>query len=94
MATGLPVVGTAIAGLREQIEDGVTGLLVAPRDADALVKGLTTLLRDPELRAEMRAAARIRAEQRYSLTLMVDAYEDLYDRLVHEVVARRPADQP
>ena len=86
MATGLPVVGTAIGGLREQIEDGVTGLLVAPRDADALVQALMTLLREPERRAKMGAAARIRVEQRYSLASMVDAYEDLYDRLVHDAV--------
>jgi hypothetical protein len=39
----------------------------------------------------MGVAARIRAEQRYSLTAMVDAYEDLYDQLVHEPVGGRPA---
>jgi glycosyltransferase involved in cell wall biosynthesis len=90
MATGLPVVGTDIGGLREQIEHGVTGLLVAPRDADELVQALTTALRQPELRARMGAAARIRVEQRYSLASMVDAYEDLYDQLVREPVSRRP----
>ena len=83
MATSLPVVGTCIGGLREQIDDGITGLLVAPRDADALVRALTTVLRDPDLRAKMGRAARIRVEQRYSVAPMVDAYEDLYERLVH-----------
>jgi glycosyltransferase involved in cell wall biosynthesis len=81
MATGLPVIGTAIGGLREQIENGVTGLLVPPRDADALVGALTTLLRDPALRAKLGAAARMSVEQRYSVASMVDAYEDLYDQL-------------
>jgi glycosyltransferase involved in cell wall biosynthesis len=82
MATGLPVVATAIGGLSEQIENGVTGLLVGPRDVEALVQALTTVLRDPELRARMGAAARIRVEQRYSLVSMVDAYEDLYDQIL------------
>ncbi len=93
MATGLPVVATSIGGLREQVEDGVTGLLVAPRDAAALVEGLRTLLRDPQLRRAMGAAARIRAEQRYGVASMVNAYEDLYERLAHDRVGGRPAAQ-
>jgi len=94
MATGLPVLGTAIGGLRDQIDDGVTGFLVAPRDPDALVDALSTMLRDPGLRAKMGAAARIRVEQRYSLLSMVDEYEDLYDDLIHSRVGRRPAAVP
>jgi glycosyltransferase involved in cell wall biosynthesis len=85
MATNLPVVGTRIGGLREQIEDGITGLLVAPRDADALAQALTTVLRDPDLRAKLGGAARVRVEQRYSSTSMVDAYEGLYERLAPSV---------
>jgi glycosyltransferase involved in cell wall biosynthesis len=91
MATSLPVVGTRIAGVRELIDDGITGLLVAPRNADALVEGLTTVLRDPDLRARMGKAARIRVEQRYSVDAMADAYEDLYERLAHTPTGRRPA---
>ena len=86
MATGVPVVGTAIGGLREQVEDRITGLLVAPRDPDALVEALTTLLREPDLRVKMGKAARMRVQQRYGLDLIVDAYEDLYGRLVDEPV--------
>jgi len=91
MATSLPVVGTRIAGVRELIDDGVTGLVVAPRNADALVEALTTVLRDPDLRAKMGRAARIRVEQRYSVDPMVDAYEDLYERLAHTPTGGRPA---
>ena len=83
MATSLPVVGTRIGGLREQIEDGVTGLLVAPRDPDALVQALTRVLRDRDLRARMGGAGRLRVERLYSAASMVDAYEDLYRQLVH-----------
>src|SRR6266540_1454521 len=46
MAVGLPVVGTRTAGLEEQIEDGVTGVLVPPRDSEALAGAVIALLRD------------------------------------------------
>ncbi len=91
MATGLPVVGTAIGGLREQVEHGVTGLLVPARDADALAQAMTTLLRDGELRAKMGAAGRISVEQRFGIASVVDAYEELYDQLVREGVGGVPA---
>ena len=81
MASGLPVVGTAIGGLKEQITNGITGLLIPPRDADALVRAVTTLLRDAALRSEIGAAARVSVERRYSLASVVDAYEELYDHL-------------
>ena len=88
MASGLPVVATAIGGLREQIENGVTGLLVAPRDVDGLVQALTTVLRNPDLRAKMGAAARRRVERLYRSASMVDAYENLYEGLVQESLRR------
>lgn len=48
MAMGKPVVGTRLGGTIEQIEEGVTGLLVPPRDANALADALATLLDNPE----------------------------------------------
>jgi len=81
MAAGLPVIGTRTGGLEEQVVDGATGMLVPPRDADVLAKALVTLLRDEGRRTRMGSAGRIRAESRYSLPSVVDAYEDLYDQL-------------
>lgn len=60
-AMGLPVVGTAIAGLRDAIEDGVTGVLVAPKDAAALAAALESMLADDDRRRRMGEAARERA---------------------------------
>ena len=51
MHLGRPVVATAVGGTPEAVEHGVTGLLVAPRDADALAKAVIELLLDPERRA-------------------------------------------
>ncbi len=59
-AVGRPVVATAVGGVPEIIEDGVTGLLCASGDADALEAGVARLIEAPELRSEMGAAARDR----------------------------------
>jgi glycosyltransferase involved in cell wall biosynthesis len=56
MACGVPVVGTAVGGVPEMIEDGVTGYLVPPRDARAMADALVKVLRDPARDAMGRAA--------------------------------------
>jgi glycosyltransferase involved in cell wall biosynthesis len=61
LAWGRPVVATAVGGLVDAVEDGVTGLLVPPRDVAALRAALERLLGDAELRARLGAAARERA---------------------------------
>jgi glycosyltransferase involved in cell wall biosynthesis len=81
MASGLPVVGTRTGGLAEQVEDGVTGLLVPPADARALAGAIVEALADEGRRAQMGRAGRMRAERKYDLGLVVDAYEELYDTL-------------
>jgi glycosyltransferase involved in cell wall biosynthesis len=66
MAHGRPVVATAVGGLVDAVEDGVTGLLVPPRDAAALRAALERLLADGELSRQLGAAARDRASLRFS----------------------------
>jgi glycosyltransferase involved in cell wall biosynthesis len=58
MAHGRPVVATAVGGLVDAVDDGVTGLLVRPGDAVALREALTGLLSDPDRRSAMGAAGR------------------------------------
>jgi L-malate glycosyltransferase len=53
MAAGKPVVGTDVPGLREVVEDGVTGCLVPVEDADALAHSLVWLLSDERMREAM-----------------------------------------
>lgn len=62
MAAGTPVVSTALAGIPELVEDGVSGLLVAPGDASALADALRRLLDDEELSGRLAAQARRRVE--------------------------------
>ena len=66
MAHGRPVVASAVGGLLDLVDDGVTGLLVPPGDVRALREALDRLLGDPGLRARMGAAARERARERFS----------------------------
>ena len=65
MLTGLPVVATRIRGPREQVVDGVTGLLVPPMLVAPLADALHRLAADPALRAAMGAAGRARAVALY-----------------------------
>ena len=66
MAYGRPVVATAVGGLVDAVEDGVTGILVPPRAANALRTALEELLADPELRRQLGEAGRERAQERFS----------------------------
>jgi glycosyltransferase involved in cell wall biosynthesis len=72
------VVATTIGGIPEVVEDGVTGLLVAPRDPAALAKKITQLLDDPPLRQRLGAAGRARVEREFSLAAMGERLLVLY----------------
>lgn len=77
MATGLPVVATAVGGVPELVRDGETGLLVPPRDPGALAKTLARIADDPALRVRMGRAARD-AVAGLSWARCVEAHERLY----------------
>ena len=84
MASGLPVVATAVGGNPELLVDGQTGELVPPGDVEAMAASIAGLASDPARAAAMGAAGRERAEQFFSLPAMVGAYRQLYDRLLAE----------
>src|SRR5207248_10392902 len=60
MAVGRPLVATDLEGARSLVEDGVNGLLVPPGDPEAMAKGISAVLSDPELAAAMGAESRRR----------------------------------
>ena len=78
MATGLPIVATRVGANAELLADGAAGVLVAPRDSDALAGALGAMFADRPRAAAMGAAARGRVEHAYSLERMVDRYHRLY----------------
>jgi glycosyltransferase involved in cell wall biosynthesis len=79
MAAGLPVVATAVGGVPEIVGDA--GILVPPRDVDALHSELAALVADPARRTELSHRARERAK-RFDVAHMVSAYEDLFTQAV------------
>ena len=80
MAYGRPVVASAVGGLVDAVEDGVTGLLVPPRDPAALRAALERLLGDSELRDRLGRAGREKARRELSWKASTEstiaAYED------------------
>jgi len=77
MACGRPVVATRASSLPEIVEDGVTGLLTPPDDADALRDALAALLDDRGARARMGQAAVARVEARFDRERALDRLETL-----------------
>ena len=72
MAAGVPLVASAIGGIPELVEDGVTGLLVPPGDPAALAAAIRQLLDDSALRARLSAAAQASARTRFGLDRVAD----------------------
>jgi glycosyltransferase involved in cell wall biosynthesis len=81
MASSKPVVATAVGGIPEVVEDGVTGLLVPPDDPQALARALQALLSNPDLRIAMGQAGRRRAENLFDIKAHVHAMENIYQGL-------------
>jgi glycosyltransferase involved in cell wall biosynthesis len=79
MAWGRPVVASAVGGLLDAVEDGVTGLRVPPRDVPALRAALERLLGDEELRTQLGAAAREKAKREFSFDAATTALLAVYD---------------
>lgn len=90
MACARPVVGSAVGGLLDSIEDGVTGLHVPPRDVAGTAAALRTLLADPELAARMGRAGRERVERLFGWRHVAQETERSYAR----VVARHRREHP
>jgi glycosyltransferase involved in cell wall biosynthesis len=81
MAQGRPVVATPVGGTPEVVVDGETGLLVPPRDPEALAAAIGRLLGDPDLRRRLGDAGRRRAEERFSLEAMTRRMLAIYDEV-------------
>lgn len=72
MACGLPVVGSDVAGIREIVAHGESGLLTPAGDVDALAGALRALSNDPALRERLGLAGRAAVRRRYALDAVVE----------------------
>ncbi|HEU5253641.1 MAG TPA: glycosyltransferase [Solirubrobacterales bacterium] len=90
MAAGTPIVSSAIGGTDELIEDGRSGLLVAPGDAKALAAALRRLLADPALREGLAARARQRVDSGLRREQNAQRIEATYRELLEGDFERLP----
>jgi glycosyltransferase involved in cell wall biosynthesis len=88
MAHGRPVVATAVGGLVDAVEDGVTGLLVPPRDVTALRTALVTLLGDARLRERLGRSASERAAETFASDTATTALRATYDDVMRSNAVR------
>jgi sugar transferase (PEP-CTERM/EpsH1 system associated) len=80
LASGLPVIATAVGGNVELVETAVNGMLVQPGDVADMAQALLGYLAQPAWMAEQGRQARQMAEQRYSIQAMADAYAAVYEQ--------------
>jgi len=79
MAAGLPIVAGQVGQVAEYVEDGRSGLLVAPGDPAALARATLALLADSALRARLGQGARARVAQHYTWDELALAAERAYN---------------
>ncbi len=81
MASGLPVVATAVGGNPELVEDGKTGLLVPHSDPAAMARALLDLIEDKQKRQQMSENSHQSILDNFSIQAMVNQYTEVYDSL-------------
>ena len=82
MATGLPCAVSGIGGNIDLVENGVTGRVVNRPEPDAWSQTLIELLDDQAQAQRLGAAARLRIDNEFALSVVVDRYVDLYRRML------------
>lgn len=78
MRVGLPLIGTSVGGIPEQITDGESGYLIPRKDWRQLAARLQSLLTDPQLRVQFGAAGKARFEKDFQYSRMLDRVEQVY----------------
>lgn len=82
LAAGRPVVATNVGGVRDVVDEGVSGFLVRRGDTHAIAERLEVLARDPVRRSAMGEAGRTRVLERYAVSRLVDDVDALYRTLL------------
>jgi glycosyltransferase involved in cell wall biosynthesis len=82
MAAGLPVVATRVGGVADVVVDGETGILVPPRNPNALSDAIVKLLKDENMRRRMGEAGQARVDPAFGAEAMVRKIESVYEELI------------
>lgn len=89
LACGVPTVATAVGGIKEQLEDGVNGFLVPPKDFEAMASRVRQLLIDKELYRRVATKAAESARRRFELNQQVEDYLNWYQEILDSHYAER-----
>jgi glycosyltransferase involved in cell wall biosynthesis len=84
MAMAKPIIATRIDGIQEQIVDGKSGILIPPRDQDAIAEAILRLSTDKELAQELGLESRRRVEKEFTVERMVSETEKVYQSLYEQ----------
>ncbi|MDO8446304.1 MAG: glycosyltransferase family 4 protein [Deltaproteobacteria bacterium] len=79
-----PIVSTTAGGIPEVVEDGVNGMLVSPKDPEALAKAIIRLIEDPDLRLKYGDAGRRIVEERFTSDKVVEGTLAVYKRILEK----------
>jgi len=82
MAMGKPIVAANIEGVNESIVDGVTGILVPPKDSEALAGAILTLIKDKDRAGRMGQAGREAVKEKFNINNMIRGHKQLYEELI------------
>ena len=84
MASGLPVVASAVGGIPECVTEGETGFLVSPADASGLATALTNVLTNSHVAARLGSNGRQRVRNNFSIDSQVSQIESIFSRLAQK----------
>ena len=82
MGLGKPVIASRLAGTPEQVVEGITGLLIEPRDSEQLSRSISYLIKNTAIRKSMGIKAKERFKTHFSSEIAVKNYLDFYQTLI------------
>src|SRR5262249_5679069 len=93
-AAGVPVAATAVGGTPEVVEDGVSGYLVPPGDAEALGERICVALDDADELPHMGRRGRLCVQEKFGFATQADLYRDLFDQLCPDALDEEADETP
>jgi len=83
-ASGVPVIASKVGGVVDIIEDRIDGILIPPKDSDAMAKGISEILKDIELQKKLAKNLRQKIERSFNLEKMVKETISVYEEAVNK----------
>jgi colanic acid/amylovoran biosynthesis glycosyltransferase len=88
-AAGIAVIATRVGGIPESVSDGKSGILVPPRNVEALAEKLSYLIEHPETRLELGRAGRTHVEANFDSDKLNDRLVEIYQELLQTRTAAK-----